>query len=247
MKDAEAGSRVALLLERPRTGRPGDITSEQAETLEALLWHHGPHLTARHAHRVLVARHAPGDVPGIATVKRRLKAWREDNAAGLSAVLSPDRHRSLRMPAFGTAGTAMRADGLNVLWEIDSTLCDVICSDGRRRALIAVIDVWSRRALFLVSRTSRASAIAALLRRAILLWGVPQMLVTDEGKDYVKMNCRPTIHHYPPGTSKWNRISDHHAARGGPGTPPWTEQFEQRQKQVEAAQGDRPRRGYTVP
>ena len=202
MKDAEAGSRVALLLERPRTGRPGDIAPEQAETLEALLWHHGPHLTARHARRVLVARHAPGDVPGIATVRRWLKAWREENAASLSAVLAPDRHRSLRMPAFGTAGTAIRADGLNVLWEIDSTLCDVICCDGRRRALIAVIDVWSRRALFLVSRTSRASAIAALLRRAILLWGMPQMLVTDEGKDYVSRHvegllCDLEIDHRP--------------------------------------------------
>ena len=212
VKDAKAGSRVSLLLERPRTGRPGEITPEQAATLEALLWHHGPHLTARHARRVLVARHSdqsgeragnrPNGVPGLDAVKRWIKRWREENAASLSAVLAPDRHRSLRMPAFGTAGTAICAEGLNVLWEIDSTLCDVICSDGRRRALIAVIDVWSRRALFLVSRTSRASAIAALLRRAILLWGVPQMLVTDEGKDYVSRHvegllCDLEIDHRP--------------------------------------------------
>ncbi|MDE0335673.1 MAG: transposase family protein, partial [Defluviicoccus sp.] len=32
--------------------------------------------------------------------------------------------------------------------------------------------------------TSRATAIAALLRRCILEWGVPETVRTDEGRDY---------------------------------------------------------------
>lgn len=36
-----------------------------------------------------------------------------------------------------------------------------------------------------VSRTPRASAVAALIRRAILLWGVPNAVKTDNGSDFV--------------------------------------------------------------
>ncbi|WP_420585813.1 DDE-type integrase/transposase/recombinase [Ruegeria sp.] len=174
------GHRVHLLLERPRTGRPGRLTPAHEAELEALAWHHGAHLTAPHALRVLQAR--CGYEGGVGSVRRWLRRWRACNERGLSAALAPDRHRSHRGPAFGTRSAQVEA--LNAVWEIDSTIADVICADGRRHALIAVIDIWSRRALFLLARTSRATAIAALLRRAILAWGVPEALVTDEGRDY---------------------------------------------------------------
>ncbi len=46
------------------------------------------------------------------------------------------------------------------------------------------MDIYSRRGRFLVADTSRATAIAALVRRCILDWGVPEEVRTDEGRDY---------------------------------------------------------------
>ena len=73
---------------------------------------------------------------------------------------------------------------LNQLWELHSTPADVICGDGKRYAIVAAIDIWSRQARVLVVPTSRATAIAALPHRCILEWGVPEAVRTDEGKDY---------------------------------------------------------------
>ena len=174
------GERVAALLDGPRTGRPGSISGAALETLEALAFNGGPHLTARHARRTLEARF--GEAPSEGHLRRWLAAWRAEHAGELSAATHPDRHRSHRMPAFGAADAG--AERPNQLWELDSTLADIMFSDGRRRALVAGVDVWSRRARFLVAETSRSTAIAALLRRCILDWGVPETARTDEGRDY---------------------------------------------------------------
>ncbi len=176
------GGRVVALLDGERTGRPSPIDGNAAwrGTLEALAFHHGPHLTAEHARRTLIARH--GEAPSLRAVRRWLAGWRGDNARELSAVANPDRHRSHRKPAGGDAAAGIGR--LNRVWELDSTICDVICADGKRHALCAAIDVWSRRARVLIAPTSRAAAIAALLRRCILDWGVPEAVRTDEGADY---------------------------------------------------------------
>ena len=174
------GGRVAALLDSARPGRPSAIDGDAAwrGTLAALALHHGPHLTAEHARRVLVARH--GRAPHVRTVRAWLARWRAEHARTLSAVTAPDRHRSHRQPAFGTSGT----DVPNAVWELDSTVADVMCVPGRRPALVAALDLGTRRLAVLVSPTSSAAAIAALLRRCVLDWGVPSAIRTDEGADY---------------------------------------------------------------
>jgi transposase InsO family protein len=79
---------------------------------------------------------------------------------------------------------AQQVDRLNQDWEFDSTPADVMLADGRH-SLIGVIDVFSRRLKLLVSKTSRATAVAALIRAALLDWGVPETAKTDNGADYV--------------------------------------------------------------
>ena len=76
------------------------------------------------------------------------------------------------------------SERLNQEWELDSTPADVICDDGLRYAVVVAIDIWSRRTRALVAPTSRATAIAALFRRCLLDWGVPELVRTDEGADY---------------------------------------------------------------
>ena len=172
--------RVAALLDRPRTGRPSTIGIWEREELEALAFQHGVHLKAEHARETLEAR--LGVVLHISTVRRFLRQWHTANARALSAVTNPDRHRSHRQPAAGDAAAGIAHP--NRLWEMDSTTADVMCRDGRRRALCAAIDVFTRRSMFLIAPTSRATALAALLRRCILEWGVPVAIRTDEGADY---------------------------------------------------------------
>ena len=174
------GARVAALLDARRPGRPSLIDTGMRETLEALIFGLGDHLTAVHAHRTLLARH--GRTPKVQTVRAWLRRWRRENARDLLAVTNPDLDRSRHRPAGGDAAAAVVR--LNQLWELDSTPADVICADGKRYAIVAAIDIWSRQARVLVVPTSRATAIAALLRRCILEWGVPEAVRTDEGKDY---------------------------------------------------------------
>ena len=174
------GARVAALLDAPRTGRPSAIDDAMRDELESLIFHFGVHLTAKQARRALMTRH--GRAPALSTIRAWLARWRIENAGALSAVTNPDRHRSHRQPAGGDASANVHR--LNQLWELDSTPADVMCADGKRYAIVAALDVWSRRGRVLVAPTSRASAIAALLRRCILDWGVPEIVRTDEGRDY---------------------------------------------------------------
>ena len=180
VRDLAPGNRLGALIDRKPTGRPPKIEGELREALEALATHFGDHLTAPHAHRTLLARY--GRAPAVSTIRHWIARYRAENARELSAVADPDRHRSHRKPAGGDAAAGIVR--LNQVWELDSTLADVICADGKRHSIVSAIDIWSRRARILVVPTSRATAIAALLRRCILEWGVPEIVRTDQGKDY---------------------------------------------------------------
>ena len=155
-----------------------------------------PHTSAKHVMAALRAR--LGDsrpLPSFRTVQRFMRQWRTENAVALTAVANPDAHRSRYLPAFGTADAEVVR--LNQVWEMDSTPADVMLlgEEGRpeRHAVIGVVDVLSRRGKLLVARTSRASAIASLLRRAILDWGVPEVAKTDQGQDYVSRHMRRAL------------------------------------------------------
>ncbi len=82
---------------------------------------------------------------------------------------------------------------LNQRWEIDSTKGDVMLSDGKRHNVVAIIDVYSRRVVYHISRSSSSTAVAACLRKAILAWGVPEELVTDNGSDYVSRHITDAL------------------------------------------------------
>ena len=180
VKGLPEGARVRALLDRKSPGRPPKIEGEVREILEALDNHNPAHLTAKHCHRTVLAR--LGHAPSKSTISHWLTARRREYAYERSAVADPDRHRSHRKPAGGDA--AAHIERLNQEWELDSTPADVICNDGLRYAVVVAIDIWSRRTRALVAPTSRATAIAALFRRCLLDWGVPELVRTDEGADY---------------------------------------------------------------
>lgn len=107
--------------------------------------------------------------------------WKEQNRGVYTAVTSPDEWKNKYMAAMGSASEAVTA--VNELWEVDSTPTDVMLADGRH-TIIGVIDVYSRRAKLLVYPTSSSRGVLSMLRRALIGWGVPEMIKADNGSDY---------------------------------------------------------------
>ena len=141
-----------------------------------------PHLGIPTVYQAVQARFAGQDIPNQGTIRRFVSKWRTENQSLILYATSPDEWRNKHMIAQGRADEQVVR--LNQIWEFDSTPGDVMLVDGRH-SLIGVIDVYSRRTKLQVTPTSKASAIAALTRRAILDWGVPEIAKTDNGSDYI--------------------------------------------------------------
>lgn len=159
-------------------------------------------------------------IPDLRTVQRWIRDWSTKNAQTALALANPDGWRGKHMVAFGSYSESVVR--LNQLWELDSTPADVLLVDGRY-TVIGVIDVYSRRAKLLVSKTSKSVAIGSLTRRALLDWGVPESMKTDNGSDYTSRHlervidglgiehllCMPFSPHQKPHIERFFRTFSH--------------------------------------
>ncbi|OGK06576.1 MAG: hypothetical protein A2W80_13735 [Candidatus Riflebacteria bacterium GWC2_50_8] len=144
-----------------------------------------PHCCAKQVWRGICAnmqRFEIESAPSLRTVARFMDDWKRDNMAEYELMKNPDKYRGKLMPAFGNASQGI--DRYLQLWETDSTPTDVMLKDGRH-TIIGVIDVASRRPKVFISKTSNSVAVGLLMRRAIIDWGVPDCVKTDNGTDYV--------------------------------------------------------------
>ena len=127
------------------------------------------------------------EAPSYWAVTRFCNAWKEKNAELFTAATNPDEWKNKYMVAFGDADEHIVR--LNQQWQMDATPADWMLTDDdggtRRYSASVVIDVYSRRALIVLSPTPRAETHKLALRLAILAWGVPEEVVTDNGKDYL--------------------------------------------------------------
>lgn len=121
------------------------------------------------------------DLPQLRAFEIRFKAWKQEYAAGLLKMMDPDGFRN-KMRTSGSY--AHMAPHLNALWQIDASPVDALCVDGRHNIYVC-IDVWSRRLILYVSKTPRSEAVQQLMRKAILAWGLPDAVKTDNGSDFV--------------------------------------------------------------
>ncbi|MFW6027452.1 MAG: Mu transposase C-terminal domain-containing protein, partial [bacterium] len=151
-----------------------------------------PHASAAHIRAGLEARFPDGeplpggdyrDLPTLRTLQRWIGQWKAENEVAFAAATNPDAFKGRFQSAFGSYSEGV---GPNDLWELDSTIGDIelLLADGKRHALVASLDVGTRRGKILVAPTSRAKAITDLSGRCILAWGVPGAMKTDQGADY---------------------------------------------------------------
>ncbi|HLW69826.1 MAG TPA: DDE-type integrase/transposase/recombinase [Candidatus Binataceae bacterium] len=143
----------------------------------------GRSLTAPRIREAMIVRCPDAQLPSLTAIKDYVRRWRTENPALEEALNDPGRFKSKHRTKVARADVHIVR--LNQQWQIDGTRGDIMLSDGRRYAILAVIDVYSRRAMFLVAPSESASAAARLICKAITAWGVPEEIVGDNGAGFV--------------------------------------------------------------
>jgi transposase InsO family protein len=154
-----------------------------------------PHLSATQF-KALIELPRPeglGRVVALRTLQLFLAPLRKSAMA--KALVDPDKYRSHHKPAFGSL--SQNVVRINQKWEIDASPADVMCLENGspvRKKLMALIDVFTRRAVVLVVDQPSGNGTKALLRRAMLQWGMPELVKADNGKEFknlaVERFCR---------------------------------------------------------
>ncbi|MEW6125074.1 MAG: transposase [Pseudomonadota bacterium] len=121
-------------------------------------------------------------LPEKRTFQAALSTWKEAHKVDLSMMTDPDGYRNKYKFTGRNAFSHVRA--INQLWMLDASPIDMQCLDGRYSVYVGV-DVYARRMMVYLSRTARAEAVGMLMRRALLSWGVPEAVKTDNGSDFV--------------------------------------------------------------
>lgn len=127
--------------------------------------------------------HTFGDtMPSYDVLNNFYAQWKHENPILHEFSKSPDSAKNKYLAAYGDMSA--RAKYRNHFVELDSTPADIVCDDGKRYAIIAALDVHTRRVIFHVSETSSSFSISQLLRKYILKLGIPENVVIDNGRDY---------------------------------------------------------------
>lgn len=165
--------------EHARKGMYKALAGEVGTAVLAMLVEQ-PHLSAQTIYEAL--QDSFSDLPSARAFRRALAHWKENNKQAYEAAINPDAWRNKYMSAAGSYSEGITRP--NQKWEMDSTVGDIMLLDNCRHHVVGVIDVFTRRRLFITSRTSKANAIMSLIRLAIKRWGVPESIKTDNGADY---------------------------------------------------------------
>ncbi|MFL1781403.1 IS3 family transposase domain protein [Candidatus Hepatincolaceae symbiont of Richtersius coronifer] len=131
---------------------------------------------------------------GILTIRgfsHWIGIYKKAHVQELELLSNPDGWKSKYKLALGQADEQIIR--LNQRWEIDSTIADIMLNDNKRCVIVGIIDVYSRRAILHVSRTSSSEAVLGALLKAFNKWGKPEVIATDNGADFVSIRVKDSI------------------------------------------------------
>lgn len=176
-----ASGQIGKLAIDKGAARRGSGTLDQPEVRAWLLGFIAcePQASAEAALRYLKQKH-PDIQTSHRSVMRALKTLKDTEKVALTRITNPDAWKSKYEPSGQNSNAASR---LNELWLIDASPADVMLTTGRH-SIYACIDRYSRRTIIYVTKTPRSEAVCLLLRRALLAWGVPEIVKTDNGSDF---------------------------------------------------------------
>jgi transposase InsO family protein len=183
----------AGLADRRGIARKGTGTIDTSVELRGFIWAmlgQHPDCSGAQVHQGMQARFPEDQVPNLRTVQRFIQRWRAEHPQLALNLRNPDAWRHRHKVALGDAAESITRP--NMLWEIDASPADLLIG-GERYTVYGLIDVYSRRGLLLVSRTPRSVAMCALLRRGLLELGVPDVIRTDNGSDFMSMHARRAL------------------------------------------------------
>jgi len=174
-------SPLPLLLDRRGKAPKAKKFHEQMQDEVVKMYLAKPHRAVRRMYEYLQTMY--DDVPSYEIIRKFVDKYKETHAFEVAFAQSPDKAKGKFKPAGGSMSAHVL--GANMLWELDATPADVICSDGKRYTISGMIDVYSRRVVMSVEASSSSYAIGRMMRKAILKFGVPSEVKIDNGKDYL--------------------------------------------------------------
>lgn len=134
-----------------------------------------------------------GALPSRRTLSRFMAHLEASKPALLASTRDPDAFKSKFRLALGRADAG--ASHAHHIWEIDTTKADVLTVEGRR-SILGIIDVYSRRARYLVVPSESAQSVRRILASTIQLWGVmPDRLKTDQGSGFINETIKSALPH----------------------------------------------------
>lgn len=179
----------ATLLKGQFARAKGGLISANPEVeaeVQAALAHIGPTAGPTNTLRVLRGSMLhPEALPSYGQLQRYLLELRTEDPATWLNLTNPKAHRDSMAVAVGS-----RSRGLwpNDKWEIDFTRNDVLLRINGEVARFAVglcVDVATRRRRAILSPAPKGEATAELLARCVREWGIPRVLVPDNGKEFI--------------------------------------------------------------
>lgn len=173
----------ALIDTRGRPRGSSKLSEEMKEMCERYMLRMDIHIGENYTAIYKNLKAAFGEVlPSYETVARYCKVWKKQNNIQWDFRKNPDKAKSRHLAGAGSASE--KAKHKNHYWELDSTVADVITADGKRWTVVGAIDIHTRRVAVTLEESGGAYALCRNLRSAILKLGVPEHVVTDNGKDY---------------------------------------------------------------
>lgn len=166
-------------------------SDEQYAYVENLILEN-PEVQAVHVQQYMEMDYGKEQMPSYATITRMMTKWKADpkNIMIYTLAMNPSDAVSKLRPAPARADSECMYT--NAVWELDGTPADVICDDGIRYSISAAIDVYSRRVVWVLEPSSSAVTLGRMLKKGIEKFGLPEVVLCDQGKEYKSKNFAHT-------------------------------------------------------